>query len=75
MKEEREQDGSGQVYLTIAELQAQDAARRAGEPPLPLPRQVVRLCKNHMHPRASAPGVPPTCVADFVCLQRVGSHL
>ncbi len=25
------------MYLTIAELQAQDAARRAGEPPPPLP--------------------------------------
>ena len=28
--EERERDGSGQVYLTIAELKEQEARQRAG---------------------------------------------
>ena len=28
--EEREKDGSGQVYLTIAELKEQEARQRAG---------------------------------------------
>lgn len=36
VKEEREVDGAGQMYLTIAELQAQDAARRAGVLHMPL---------------------------------------
>jgi hypothetical protein len=31
-KEEREVDGSGQVYMTVAELQEQEAKRRAGVP-------------------------------------------
>lgn len=35
-KEEREVDGSGQVYMTVAELKEQEARRRAG-------RLMVRL--------------------------------
>lgn len=35
--EAREVDGTGQMYLTIAELQAQEVARRAGIVPLLLP--------------------------------------
>lgn len=33
VQEEREVDGSGQVYMTIAELKEQEAQRRAGVPP------------------------------------------
>jgi hypothetical protein len=42
-KEEREVDGSGQVYMTVAELQEQEAKRRAGM----LPVQPALEC-HHM---------------------------
>lgn len=41
VKQEREVDGSGQVYLTIAELQEQERQRRAG---------ASRLCLHHDTP-------------------------